>query len=409
MLREKIIDIMNKEMELAISQLHPFYQKYLEIFRNSSEAPLEYILTALLTAIGSAVSLNRYIKLGTHQIFPNFWVLLLGSSTQMRKSTALKNGTSPLSHFQTMHTNRDYILPVRTSVQALLDSLKHEKNGIIMQDEIATFLATLGQGYNADMKSLVTSCFDVPEQLKTDFLGAGKTVIKQPIFSIASASTPQWLKTNLKQNDVTSGFLARFLFCYQKENSRVIPFPSQPDSNKLKLIYDRFEKFYALQPAEMSFDAEFRQLYEDFYKESRQLINNIRTENGLKAVFSRLQTDYFFKFAILEGVLSGRLILTRDDAERAIYLCTFFMAEATKVIQIIDQTKQTSLEKRVLKIIGSSPGVTKTQIHKEFSNHLPAKKLNNVISHLLKAERIAAITKQGKNGRSLTAYQPISL
>lgn len=409
MLRADIIDIMNKKMELAEGQLHPFYQSYLETFADCSEAPLPYILTALFTSIGSAISLNRHVTLGTHEIYPNFWVLLLGSSSQMRKSTALKNGTYPLSHFQTMQKKCDYLLPVRTSIQALLDSLKHEKNGIIIQDEIATFLSTLAQGYNADMKSILTSCFDVPEQLKTDFLGAGKTTIKQPIFGIASASTPQWLKKNLKQNDVTSGFLARFLFCYQKENGRVLPFPSQPDSTELKLVYDRFEKLYALQPAEMTFDAEFRKFYGDFYKESRQLITNIRTENGLKAVFSRLQTDYFFKFAILEGVLSGRLILTRDDAERAIYLCTYYMAQATKVLQIIDETEQTSLEKRVLKIIGKTPGITKTEIHKEFSNHLPARKLNGALKDLIRAERVVEVSKPSKNGRHLSSYKQISL
>jgi hypothetical protein len=85
------------------------------------------------------------------------------------------------------------------------------------------------------------------------------------------------------------------------------------------------------------------------------------------------------------------------------------MAQATKVLQIIDQTEQTSLEKRVLSIISKKPGITKTAIHKEFSNHLPASKLNNVLKDLEKGERIEELTKPSKNGRLLTTYKSISL
>ncbi len=408
MLRDNVISQM-KCLELDKNQLHPFYQNYLDIFYNSSEAPSEYILTTLLVALGSAISKTRYIVSGTNKIFPNFWVLLLGKSSQMRKSTALRNGLYPVAYFQEKNIDRDYLLPVRTSVQALLEAINNESHGVIVHDELATFLTTLSQGYTTDMKSIITSCFDVPKQVKTEFKGEGKLIIKSPIFGIASASTMDWLKRSLKKIDLTSGFLARFIFCYQEKNNRILAFPEPPDPDRLNEIYDTFEKLYSLQEAEVTYDDDFKKLYIEFYQESRELINNIRIENGLNAVFSRIQTDYFFKFAILEGVLSGRLVLTREDAKRAIYLCTYFMAQATKVLQIIDQTEQTSLEKRVLSIISKKPGITKTAIHKEFSNHLPASKLNNVLKDLEKGERIEELTKPSKNGRLLTTYKSISL
>jgi hypothetical protein len=326
----------------------------------------------------------------------------------MRKSTALYIATYALDIVQRLLPERSYFLPVRTSMQALLETLVYEKNGIILHDEIATFFSTLEKNYNGDMKSILTSCFGVPSQIVTEFKSTGKTIIENPIFSIAAASTPAWLKNDMKKHDVTSGFLARFLFCYQEKNERVLPFPDKPDSQELLNIVDFFESLYDLQPEEMIIDDEFKALYSDFYKATRGLIDNITTNNGLEAVFGRLQTDYFFKFAILEGVLSNRTILNKNDAERAIYLCTYYMAQATKVLQIIDETEQVGLEKKIFNAIKAKPGISKTEIHKVLSNHEPSDKINRILKGLETAERIEIRPVISDKGRTRSTFHPIS-
>ncbi len=66
------------------------------------------------------------------------------------------------------------------------------------------------------MKSLLTNFFDVPSSYKINFKSTGKKNLEYPIFSIATASTPVWLKENLKKGDATSGFMAHFFICFSE-------------------------------------------------------------------------------------------------------------------------------------------------------------------------------------------------
>jgi hypothetical protein len=389
-LSDSIYDIIENNFNFDSDKLNEFYCYYLDTFDQTSEAPSKFILSVLLTALGSALSLSRWVEWGTKKIFPNFWIINLGESTRSRKTTSLDIGLHIIKKLNRENPKRDFILPSRASIASLLEVLKTEKNGVIQHSELATFLSLLKKGFNADMKALLTDFFDVPEQYKMNFITKDNSILERPIFSIATASTPIWMQENLKNGDSTSGFLARFLFAFQNKKTRSIAIPQQPDALRIKKIEGVFKHIYDLQPAVIELDEEFKDVYSEFYRESDNFIDEMPVDNGLKSIFSRLQTDYFLKFTILECVLSDKLTASRDEALRVKYLVAFFMAQAMAVIKSISPTETMALETKIQKFLSSEEEASRTDLYRYFQNNLSARKLNAALGSLMKAGVIIA-------------------
>ena len=284
---------------------------------------------------------------------------------------------------------------------SLLDILAIENQGVIEHSELATFLQLLQKGFNNDMKSTITSLFDVPQTYKTNFITKDNKILKYPIFSIATASTLAWLKKNIKKEDSLSGFSARFIYAVQTKKTKVVPIPIPPDKEMIKSLYDVFKKIQQLKPEEIILDKEFKKVYTDFYIESEKLIDELPFDDGLKSIYSRLQTDYFLKFTILECVLTGKKIASRGEAVRALYLVAFYMAQATVTIQSISHSEEVILENKILKYIREQGPVTRTDIHRFFKNNLSAKKLNTILSTLIKAEQIISEKSKERNNANV--------
>ncbi len=136
-----------------------------------------------------------------------------------------------------------------------------------------------------------------------------------------------------------------FLFAFQ--NKKVKSIPILPDEDKVEKLNSIFSRIYELEPNVIELDSEFEKIYIDFYYESNELIEGLDVDNGLKSIFSRLQTDYFLKFTILECVLSGKTTAPKEEALRAKYIVAFYMAQAITTIKNISPNEQMGLEKKL--------------------------------------------------------------
>lgn len=398
---ELIQKIKRENFKLDDNLLNDFYRSYLKVFEHCSEAPAKFILTVLIAALGSAVSINRWIMWGLKKMYANMWVMILGRSTRSRKSSSLGIGLFPVQKICEMQPDLQYLLPSSVSMAALVEILQVVKQGIIEHSEIATLLEILKKGFNGDMKSLLTSFFDVPRQYRLSYITKEDTILEQPIFSLATATTPVWLKENLKKSDSTSGFLGRFIMAIQNEKERCIPIPQSPDPAKVDAIITNFKKIYALKPTEITLGNGFKHIYTEFYREADEFIKKIPFDNGLNSLLSRLQTDYFLKFTILECVLANKTEAGSDEAKRAKHLVAYYMTQAIQTIKNISPDPQMRYEQKVLELIrANKKGVNRTELHKLFNNNISASKLNSVLSTLIRAEQIEEF-RLATNGKKI--------
>ncbi len=106
---------------------------------------------------------------------------------------------------------KDVILPNKITAEALLEHLSQGHSGVILTGEFGAWLQNMEKMHNADLKAIFTELYDVPPCYRYKTKTQGDHILESPYFSIYGVSTLAWLKENLKPNDVSSGFFARFL------------------------------------------------------------------------------------------------------------------------------------------------------------------------------------------------------
>jgi len=377
---------------LSIEGLNPFYKRYLEMFYNSTDAPLEYIFTSLLPSLGAAITTRRWIQWGTTNVYPNIWTMIVGPSTLMRKSTSLNTGLHYNIQFDKAHPERNYMLPNDGSYAALLKVLEEEKQGVLKHPEVASLLENMGKGYNNNMKSKFTECFDVSEPQKVSFKNEDDIYIEQPIFSMATATTLNWLKQKITKNDRESGFLARFLYSYQDKKDRSIDIPISPDPKALAEVHSIYDKLFNLPPREILFDSSFCRVYEQYYEDIEKLCNDPLLDEGTKSLTGRLQTDYLLKLTILECVLTGKDTATEAEALRVLNQIKFFLGQAFTIMDQILKTERTKHEEKVLEFLRIRGKASLTDLHHLFSNNIHATNLKATMKTL---EEVQLVRKCG--------------
>jgi len=384
--------------EFDMSQLNGFYRHYLSLFEPTTDAPVEFILTALLAGLGAAISLNRWIEWGTKRIYPNIWAILVAPSTHQRKSTALDVGLYFNRRLEEEISGRQLILPNDGSFAALLPLLQEEKHGVIRHSEFASLLENMGKGFNNNMKSLMTDFFDVPRVHNIRLVSDGDIRLERPIFSLAAATTLNWFRQKTTINDLESGFLARFLYCYRENKDRSIPVPNPPDIAECEKFLAAFRKILGFRPSGITYDEGFRRVFCQAYDSIDRLYRDVLVDDGTKALIGRLQTDYFLKLSIIECVLSKTIVATEEIAVRANYLIGYYLAQARRVMGAILKTKRSEHEEKVLHFLAGKGDATMTDLHELFSRNLHAHNIKAILKSLIDANLIA----KRKNGRTET-------
>ena len=125
------------------------------------------------------------------------------------------------------------------------------------------------------------------------------------------------------------------------------------------------------------------------------MIEELSVDNAMKSIISRLQTDYFLKFTILECVLADKTTASKEVALRAKYLVAFYMAQAIATIKNITTNQQMDLETKILKFIKVKKEITRTDLYRYLHNNISAQKLNSALSSLKKADLIITSNSSG--------------
>ena len=391
----KMIFNLKKYGELDLDKLNPLYKDYLKAFSKVTDAPSEFILTSLFATLGAAVSTSKWIQWGNKRVYPNMWVMLVGPSSKVRKSTALNIGLLPLTEMQKKYPKKNYLLPSEGSIMALLEVLNKEKHGVIKHSEIATLLENMSKGYNNNMKSTFTNFFDVPSVYKVHTKKDGELCLNEPIFGLASATTLEWLKKNISKNDVASGFLARFVYCYRESRTRNVRIPRDIESKQLNTIVSWYENLSKLEPKEIQLEKSFKLTYVKFVNEVESNISRLPDNTGIESLVNRLIVDYFLKLTIIECAVCGKTKAGSKIAERVINLILFYISQAMLVTEKLNITDNMKKQDIILHYLEEHRRCKASDIYKLFNNHINASQLKKIMVNLEYAGLVHT-TKEGK-------------
>ena len=176
-----------------------------------TDAPPIFHLAVGLSVLATACGGRTTFRGGGNRIhWPNLYVLFVAPSGLMRKSTSIDIGLNILRR-----ADPDAVMPNETSREEFLRVQGKNPEGIVRESEFASALARYSRDHMAGMKELLTDLWDCQNEYRRQIKGregtGEKLIIKKPALNYLAASTIEWLIESLTENDLRSGFLARFL------------------------------------------------------------------------------------------------------------------------------------------------------------------------------------------------------
>ncbi|MCX6152222.1 MAG: DUF3987 domain-containing protein [Ignavibacteriales bacterium] len=414
----------------------------MEYLDSISISPTEYLLAGTLAALSGAVGKNVFFDITKSiRVYLNTWVILIGKSTIMKKTTAINYCKEELQRIENKSYSdfkkrfdeyekeisdlkenkkkitipkptREYnLIPQDATIESLCNILSVSKRGLLIHSEFGSFLSQFNKSYNADGKQFFTNLFDVPEWYEVSRVTKENTILERPYLSILAASTIDWVQEFSSETDLRSGFFARFLYVIRNiPDKEYIPLLKLKELTKrsenyidTRGIFDFLVNISEEKPLEISKDAaEIFILYDiQSYKE---LLNS---DNENEVSFKARLLIHTLKFAGLIALSDKSFTISKDNVQDAINLSEcLFKPNIEKLLNSeLKQDEFTRKQDHVIRIIKNRSGQLSRSDLLNNAGY-KAKELDEIISNLIQKEKIEeTYLENPKNKKKAKCYR----
>ena len=294
---------------LVVNLQNNFIEKYIAFIHGMSDSYPEYQHGAALMLLSTAVNKRAYLPLTIGTIYPNLWIFCLGQSTVSRKTTAC----TKLTEFIELQ-NQWMLLSYPGSPEALIEDLEGDDrvnsqenigHGILCRDEAGGILSAMEKTYMADMRDLFCQLYDCrpfTRKLRTSQRKAKTTFnIRDTYLCMFFATTPDIFSVYTRLEDLTSGWLLRFLYYYPNYDHKLrdLSTMSDDDRERQKKIGQHLQAiitFFKNHEVEFQFSIAGLTFYNDW--KNKHLTQMQREKQEDRGMFDRLSI-YALKMAML--------------------------------------------------------------------------------------------------------------
>ena len=213
--------ILEAEVMVALPS-QGFLHDYVHHAAYCTDAPAAYHVGVGLALLAQTAPVGLHASFGGVPIYTNIFVMLVGPSTDSRKSASINVGRRIL---RDLAPNAEAEAP--GSPQGLVEGLRGNPRQLIVYEEFGAFLAQTERGQMSPIKTALNDLADavpIGRALAKSRAGA----IRDPRLSIVGGVTPDYLERHTEPVDWTGGFLSRFFTLYaSRERTYDLP-PGDP-------------------------------------------------------------------------------------------------------------------------------------------------------------------------------------
>lgn len=334
---------------------------YEEYHLPCTDAPREYNIACGLAVHAALVGHQVWIPFGGQRLGLNLWALVLGPSSDFRKSTTVNQARRTIRALYDGAPESAPLLPDEFSREALLRDLSEHPQGLLTYSEFSGALAAYSRDYMSGTKETLSDLYDGPS-VYTRKVGVNTFTIRGACLSILAASQTQWFLEKLKAGDVRGGFLARFTFWPAFAKAYVLPIPPDPDSaigarllaglNDLRRVH-----------GPMELPADVRTRYSAWIVGHEKELRGVDRVADLSPFWTRLSVTTLKLAALLQLSQGLDRVIRLDSLDRAISLTEYLKAALRHLFaEEFAFSKPMQDRQRVLRYVAGHPGCKRRDI-----------------------------------------------
>ncbi len=340
------------EPRRASSSEDDFITEWVSYGQARTDAPVEFHEIAAYTLIATAINRNRWLELGHKTIYPSIYGLCLADSGE-RKSTPMDYAEEACP--KGLRLANDY------SPEALIADLdeRQQARGIAFIDEAGRLLGTMRKHqYGEGMKDLLNKLWDTPNEIDRKLMKA-TFHLESVYLNILMATTRSRFVDVASPEDITSGFLARFLPVIPAEKVKRRPvkrISAEIEDEKNVLIADlgALHTYLAQSPRAMEItDAALEALNNN----EENLLDWAKREyhSDLLHPFAFRLSEYGFRLSIIHAVSEDQEIVDLPHALSAIRMVEQRKENARTVVVDLTATKDAREAEKLFQLIENNP------------------------------------------------------
>ena len=375
-------------------QLEDWLTSYAD-YTSEQESPSLFHFWVGTSVIASTLERRVFINRGYYTLHPNLYIVLIGASARVRKTSAIHIGYD---------LYRDAIkdsvmVSQKTTPEALIsifvEGYKQKKvsGGVIVSDELGVFLG--GQQKAVEIMQLLTKWYDCPKHFEYHTMMRGKELMNDVYCDMIAGTTPQWLKDSMPAHAVGGGFTSRIIFVYQDRPEKLVAFPEiTPAQLRLrdKLVHDL--KLIAKMEGQFTLTQDAREWYENWYTDVFR--PEVTPHMALDGYFGR-KHDTLLKVAMcLAASRSSSLVVDEIELRMALKALNKNEKSLPDTLRLIQMTEIGEEMEKVLRNISRKEKADFISLSRSLSYCMNTKKLDEILTDLVNAERITNWIEGGK-------------
>ena len=370
-----------------------------------TESPGDFHMWTALSIMSVAIGRGCYLDRGFYKIFPNLYILLVGESALVRKSTAIGIGMNIIrKSLGTELTVISQKISPQAMIKALNEKYKEKKvsSAFISSSEFAVFL-----GESAKDQSIIqvlTDLYDCPDVWSYTTILRGTEYCNNCYISLLAGSTPDWLKTAIPEESLGGGFLSRVLMVYREEGGPKVAFPEDSMTSSKRVLKEMIEHDLSIMSdmkGPFVWTSEAKNCFGTWYNEY-----NLpeKAPKHMRGYFGR-KGDTAIKLAMLcSASHESSRIITDRDIMFGINMLTENEKFMEQVVSLMGQSKEGSKIDKVGYLIRKSGavGIEHSRLQRSMSHFLNSDELRMAISTL---EQGGMIEKQWDGRKHIYFYK----
>lgn len=234
--------------------------------QTANQSPLAYHQAIGLWLLALAINRRVCVHLPWGKVFNNQYIMLLGTTTYYRKSTALRQGMSIVmdavphlllpkpgspEHFVRMLAGQmpdNFHELAPDDKTRLLSGRAFAAQRALYWDELAGLFGSTKRDFMAGLKQLLMDLYECPTLRDKEVGKYGRVVVRDAWLSIIGATTPADLLLSIGQENWNDGLLARFAIVAPEPDFQDRPGLTEPDTSTYDGLVRDLKRIYKALP-----------------------------------------------------------------------------------------------------------------------------------------------------------------
>lgn len=366
------------------------YMQYTE----QLESPDHYHLWTGISVLGSAVRRNVYIDQGHYLLFPNLYIILVGESGKVGKSTTIRAGRKLLLNVQ------DIVFGPDSGSREDLIQFMAKIGGVgqisavtLHSSEFSSIVETSGLA----MIQFLTDIYDCewnPRGWKHSTKTQGKDVIHNPVVNMLAGTTPSWLGDSMPVKVTEHGFSARTIHVFADKPRLLNPRPRTPSDKIVYALSDDLQHISTLKgPFRLTDEA--WAVYDKYY---RTVGESDPVDYRLAGYHWRKAKVHLLKAAMIMSIsYKDDLVIEAEDIQKGWDALGSIEEDMPRAFASVGKNELASEQERIAQdIINRPEGVSQNDLYHSNRSVGNEEQLDQIMKMILRSEKVASFRKKGK-------------